>query len=342
MDDSTRLIDKTIQSLTRQDPEPKEIQMSLLLIHTGGTIGMQKTEAGFAPGAGIVEACVQDILDSGDFKGQIDIKTLSPLIDSAEATPLDWDRLVQIIGQHHDQYDGFVVTHGTDTMAYTAAALCFALAGLQKPVVLTGSMRPLTVTDSDGRPNLVDALDAATRAEPGVWLQFSGRLMHGARVRKVHSSDLDAFRASPADVSPNRSEEYFVSHRYKNRNVSILSVAPGLPEDLFAAAINQSDGVVLRCFGSGTAPSSPGFDRALKQAQAQGVPIVAVSQCPEGGMAPGAYAAGAVLRDNGVLNGADMTVEAAYAKLHHVLSLDLSEKARLTLLATALCGEFTT
>lgn len=312
--------------------------MTLLLIHTGGTIGMSQTAQGFAPKLGVVEDALNRIQNSGTFEPTVDLHILEPLIDSANAGPVDWSRISSVIAASHDAYDGFVVTHGTDTLAYTAAALCFALEGLAKPVIVTGSMLPLTIPGNDGERNLIDALRASTNAPTGVWVQFSGQRLHGARTRKSHSTDFDAFRSEPSQTPPVQSSQAFVNHVFKPAKVAILAMAPGLPTDMFQYAAEQCDGLVLRCYGSGTAPESAGLEKALKTAAARGIPVLAVSQCPEGGIAFGTYAAGSILRDNGVIDGRDMTVEAAYTKMLHALSVEGETCERLS---RSLCGEFT-
>jgi len=313
--------------------------MAIALIHTGGTIGMAQTDNGFAPAEGVIESEVAALNHRQALADTVDIQTLSPLIDSASATPHDWTRIARTIACNYADYDGFVVTHGTDTLAYTAAALCFALEGLSKPVILTGSMLPLTVAGNDGHRNLKEALWSASKASCGVWVQFAGRLLHGARVRKTHSTAFDAFSAGESDAAPFNAARRFRLCGFGDWNVAILSVSPGNPTGLFEYAMTNCDGVVLRCFGSGTAPDKSDLYSALRIARARDMPVVGVSQCPEGGMAMGSYAAGAVLRDNGVLDGRDITVEAAYAKLHHTLEF-CSGSARHARLVTPVCGEF--
>ncbi|CAG0910070.1 unnamed protein product, partial [Cyprideis torosa] len=161
---------------------------------------MVRTETGFAPADGVVEGFLND--HYGDAAPKL--QCIEPLIDSANATPTDWDRVAQVIAAEHDAQDGFVVTHGTDTMAYSAAALGYALQGIARPVILTGAMLPLIEPDSDGGRNLTDALNAVETAPPGIWVQFAGKLLHGARVRKTHSRSFDAFNADPNPVPPRR------------------------------------------------------------------------------------------------------------------------------------------
>ncbi|MDC0737793.1 asparaginase [Cognatishimia sp. SS12] len=311
--------------------------MSILLIHTGGTIGMVQTPSGFSPQTGVVEQAISDLKHSGACPRDVDVHLLTPLIDSANATPAEWGRIAALIADHHAQYSGFVVTHGTDTLAYSAAALGFALQGLDKPVIVTGAMLPLSVKGSDGMRNLADAIAAAPSAPAGIWVQFAGQRLHGVRTRKSHSTEFDAFRDTPGTAPPCQPGETLRVHGFGSAKVAILAMAPGMPTDLFQHAARDCDALLLRVYGSGTAPESQGLAMALQIANRRDIPVLAVSQCAEGGMALGTYAAGAILRAHGVIDGRDMTVEAAYAKLHHVLALPVSERARLT---RPLCGEY--
>ncbi|MDV7141243.1 asparaginase [Tropicimonas sp. TH_r6] len=313
--------------------------MAILLIHTGGTIGMERTKDGFAPRAGVVEDAVAALVAAGRTAGPVDIRRLDPLIDSAQATPHDWSRVARTIHAAHDEYDGFVVTHGTDTLAYTAAALCLSLPGLDRSVIVTGSMLPLTVPGNDGDANLFDALWAAAGAAPGVQVQFAGRLMHGARVRKSHSQAFDAFEAVPTQAPPRLMAPAPGLIEVAEHKVGMLSVTPGPCAELVAHAAEICDGLVLRCFGSGTAPDTPELRAALDRAFARKVPVVAVSQCPEGGMRLGTYAAGKVMRDTGVIDGRVMGPEMAFAKMQLCLSQFDDFEARRRYLAKSQCGE---
>lgn len=314
--------------------------MQLLLIHTGGTIGMVQTDDGFAPQTGVVEQVVQDMARDGSLPAQVDIARLDPLIDSAQATPLDWARLAQQIFASRDAYDGFVVTHGTDTLAYSAAALCLALSGMGKPVIVTGSMLPLSVEGNDGHRNLGDAITACTTAPPGVWVQFAGRLLHGARVRKSHSRAFDAFEAVPNAQPPVLASPTPELIAVQPQNVGVLSLTPGASSSLIALAAGHCDGLVLRCFGSGTAPDTDDIRAALSLARSREVPVLAVSQCPEGGIHFGTYAAGSVLRETGVIDGRDMSADMAFVKMQFALSQFDGFDDQVQYLATVQCGEF--
>ena len=314
--------------------------MPILLIHTGGTIGMDKTDDGFAPREGVVENAVLDLVETKAVSTPVEIRSLTPLIDSAQATPHDWHRIAQTVFDAYDTYDGFVVTHGTDTLAYTSGALCLALAGLAKPVIVTGSMLPLTVEGNDGAANLNDALLAASGAAPGIWAQFAGNRLHGARVRKSHSKAFDAFEAEDCDIPPVVPAPGLQLNAVSEHKVGVISVTPGTCTDLVAFATEHCDGLVLRCFGSGTAPDNPGMRAALETAYRREIPVIAVSQCPEGGMKLGTYAAGKIMRDTGVVDGRDTTPEMSYAKLQYCLTLHSSFEARRDFLNTRHCGEF--
>ncbi|WP_353475014.1 asparaginase [Salipiger sp. H15] len=316
--------------------------MRLLLIHTGGTIGMAATPQGFAPQAGVLEDALQRLGAEGRCPAGVTLRPLERLIDSAEATPEDWNRLTRLLAEAQGAFDGIVVTHGTDTLAFSAAALCLSLRGLAMPVVLTGSMLPLTVEGSDGWDNLADALRAAQTATPGVWVQFAGKLLHGARVRKAHSSFADAFAGAEDATPPLTPADSFAPALLSPQRVAIHSVAPGGCIELLDFAAQHCDGIVLRCYGSGTAPDTPQMRAALRRAAERQVPVVAVSQSPEGGVSLGTYAAGGVLREGGVIDGRDMTPEMAYAKLHHALSAHAEFEARRAFLATPVCGEMHT
>lgn len=313
--------------------------MSILLIHTGGTIGMAETEDGFAPREGILEAAVEKLVTSGRVAERVEIVRLDPLIDSAQATPRDWLRVARTIHEAHDAHDAFVVTHGTDTLAYTAGALCLALPGIDKPVIVTGSMLPLSVEGNDGERNLLDALLAPAIAAPGIWVQFAGHLLHGARVRKSHSQAFDAFEAVPSPVPPLVPAPAPALMDVQVQNVGMLSVTPGPCTDLVAHAAEVCDGLVLRCFGSGTAPDTPAMRAALETAYRREVPVIAVSQCPEGGMRLGTYAAGKVMRDTGVIDGRDMSPEMAFAKMQFALTRFADFADRRRWLGESQCGE---
>nr|WP_281376671.1 asparaginase [Rubricella aquisinus] len=299
-----------------------------MVLNTGGTIGMVAGPDGFAPKRGVLEAALA-VVDP-----DARVINFEPLIDSSAATPRDWARIAHAVATA-DPSDAIVIVHGTDTMAHTAAALTFALKGLARPVILTGSMLPLTVAGSDGEANLRGAIDAAKTAGPGVWLSFAGRVLHGARVRKVHSTGFTAFDASPSDHPPRRAGQG--APVISAQDVEVITTAPGMNARALTRAAQEADGIILRCFGSGTMPDTPALRAALATAQARGIPVVAVSQCAAGGVSLGTYAAGSIMTDHGVIDGRGMTAEAAYAKVMIALSEAPDDPA--TLIRTPLAGE---
>ena len=311
----------------------------ILLIHSGGTIGMVRSGEGFTPGRGLVEAEVERLMAViPDL--QVDIDVLEPLIDSANATPADWNRITKTVQEAYATFDGFVVTHGTDTLAFTAAALTMAFRNLGKPVILTGSMLPLGEPETDGERNLSDALLATRTAPPGVWVQFAGRLLHGGRVRKTHSHAFGAFEASDWDEAPIRKTGADVGRDLFDRpDIALLPVVPGGAGNLLLHAAEVCDGMILRCFGSGTLPNTPKTEDALRTAQMRKIPVLALSQCPEGRIALGTYAAGAMLKRYGAVDGRDMSMEAGYAKMTLAVSLNSDLVAQKNFLSRSLCGE---
>ncbi|MDX8465726.1 asparaginase domain-containing protein [Mesorhizobium sp. VK23B] len=274
-----------------------------LLIHTGGTIGMAPAEGGLIPRAGLVEAAAGR---------RARVLAFDPLVDSAAVGPAEWNRLLDLI---ETEAGPVVITHGTDTMSYTGAALSQALAGWPHPVVLTGAMRPLG-TGGDAEANLELAL--SSRPGPGVWLAFAGRLMPAGALVKHDSSGADAFRVVPAPPHAGP----FRGLRFADRRVGILTIAPGTTGAMIAAALAALDGAVLRVFGAGTIPPHPSVAYALEGAIRRGCRLRAVSVCETGGLAQGAYAAGASLWAAGVENGGFETAEAALIRLW----LSLSER----------------
>ncbi|HEY0212215.1 MAG TPA: asparaginase domain-containing protein [Paenirhodobacter sp.] len=270
-----------------------------LLIHTGGTIGMVPGVGGLVPGPGVVERAVG---------ARAQVEAFDPLLDSADVTPGHWNRLLDRIEAARAPV---VITHGTDTLAYTGAALSQALAGWAWPVVLTASMRPLGMA-GDAEANLDLAL--ATDPGPGVWLAFAGRLLPAAGLVKAQSHEADAFRTVPQPPEPGP----WRARRFADRRVAILTLSPGMPAAMLAAALAQLDGAVLRVFGAGTMAADLGA--VLHAAHARGCRLRAVSSCENGGLSPGAYAAGAALWQAGVQNGGTETAEAALVRVWLALS----------------------
>lgn len=314
--------------------------MRLCVIHTGGTIGSVATPTGFAPKAGLVEDTLARLVAAGQVQGGYDMVVADPLIDSSQATVADWNWIAGEIAARHASHDGFVVIHGTDSLAYCGAALTLALEGLTKPVIVTGSMVPLSVPDNDGESNLIGAMAAACSAAAGVWVQFAGQLLPGTRVQKVHSVAHDAFGADRRNVEPRIAAEAFRHHPYAEKAIAVITLTPGIQAAMLGEMCNRADGVILRCFGSGNVPGDAAFRTFLRDLAARNVPVLAISQCAAGGMVMGTYSAGAALAEARAMDGKDLTLEAGYAKLMMGLSRFAGADLRV-FVETPICGEIT-
>jgi L-asparaginase len=271
------------------------------LIHTGGTIGMSGSSDGLVPHPGLVEHAVGQ---------RAQVTSFDPLLDSAAIGWREWNRMLDLI--ESDDAPA-ILTHGTDTMTYTGAALAQALAGRAAPVVLCGSMVPLGAGgDAEGNLELALSCDPG----PGVWLAFNGDLKPAGNLVKHDSHGADAFQAIPQDPDPAPPP----ARRFAEARVGILTLAPGTPSKMVAAALGQLDAAVIRVFGAGTAPPDADLYRVLSQAVGDGKTLRAVSACETGGLTPGAYAAGSALWAAGVQNGGRDTAEAAFIRLWLVQS----------------------
>jgi L-asparaginase len=290
----------------------------ILLIHTGGTIGMRGSADGLMPAAGVLEDAAATLGPPG---ARLSICSFEPLVDSADIGREHWNRIIS----HLEGWsgDGAVVTHGTDTMSFTGAALSQSLAGAPFPIILSGAMRPLG-TGGDAEPNLKLALQSALTAPPGVWLAFAGRTVAASGLVKRHSRASDPFRS----VTPPIGAPQFRPRRFGDVRVAILTISPDVPTGMVSAALAELDGAVLRLFGAGTIASNDTLLGAFDAAIRRGCRLRAVSQCEQGGLTPGAYAAGAPLWRLGVANGGEETAEAALVRLWLELSEALPDQGR--------------
>lgn len=329
--------------------------------HTGGTIGMRRTSDGYAPEPGYLVELLRGVPELRDpAMPEYDLYEHTPLLDSSNFRPADWLRIAREIVARADDYDGFVVLHGTDTMAYTASALAFMLRGLGKPVILTGSQIPLCEVRSDARANLLTALlIAAAQPIPEVGLFFGGRLLRGCRSVKVSAKGFEAFDSPNCPPLAEAGIEIAVDWSLAGR-VGLVPAAPELPERVDAAvgalrlfpgisaevvrnALRPPlQGLVLEAFGAGNAPDDdPELLAAIVEAVARGVVIVDCTQCLHGTVDLGAYATGAALLRAGVIGGRDLTAEAALAKLVYLLGCGRPAREVRELMPVSLCGELT-
>lgn len=353
--------------------------MDIHVIYTGGTIGMKHTAEGLVPESH-VETWLDQQLAETEFEGHVHTHQLSPLIDSSNATPATWQLIIDTIREHAAQATAFVILHGTDTLAYTASALSFALQDLPIPVIMTGSQLPFTHDGSDALPNVIGALHAA--AQPhlrGVFVFFGHHLYQGNRTTKFSSWSLDAFDSPAAtpvakiadswtwtsynetnyprsnrencnslslnggEKSLQPPEQFPLPLPYKNYDVIVLHITPGLTAKRLQALLTPLPrGVILRGYGTGNIPADePGFVDVLADAAAQGCIIIASTQTLQARVDLSTYATGNALMRAGVISGEDATIEALCTKLIFLLSQKhTTEKIRI-LMGTPLANELT-
>lgn len=338
---------------------------SILLIYTGGTIGMMKN-----PVTGALENFNFDQLLEyvPEIKGfNLDIFSIAfePPIDSSDITPESWSQLVKIIYSNYEQYDGFVILHGTDTMAFTASALSFMLEGLMKPVILTGSQLPIGALRTDGKENLLTAIEIAaakhddgTPIVPEVCIFFHEKLMRGNRTTKVSADNFDAFESNnypilahsgielhfyEHNIRPYSPDAVLTPHYEMDTNILIFSLFPGLQPDIVKKVMRDKKlkGIIFRTFGSGNAPQQKWLADALTRATRSGKTIVNVTQCSTGSVKMGLYETGLQLLEAGIISGHDSTVEAALAKLMYLFGRGYSIDEVRQQMNISIAGEIT-
>ncbi|KEY84903.1 MULTISPECIES: asparaginase [Pseudomonas] len=322
---------------------------NLLVLYTGGTIGMLETPEGLAPAGGFDARMREHFAQMADAPQlQWTLQEMNPLLDSANMQQQNWLAMRDAIVEAVDVagHDGVLVLHGTDTLAYSAAALSFLLLGLPVPVLLTGSMLPAGVPGSDAWDNLCGALRQCEQGlEEGVQLYFHGQLLHGCRASKLRSEAFDAFAALPRHRDGERATALPAELGYKHPrqpvNLALMPVFPGLQAGHLRALLDSGvQGLLLECYGSGTGPSDDqALLDALQAARQRGVMLVAISQCPEGSVVFDTYAAGNRLRGAGLVSGGGMTREAALGKMFALLGAGLDAAAAEQWFALDLCGE---
>ena len=313
------------------------------LAYTGGTIGMQSSKNGYVPESGYLQKQMSAMpeLEHASMP-EFDIHEYAPILDSSNMTPRDWVKIARDIAANYDRYDGFIVLHGTDTMAYTASALPFLFEGLRKPVLITGSQIPLCEVRNDARENLITSLlIASTFAIPEVCLYFGGKLLRGCRATKVSADGFAAFDSpnflplgsAGIDIEVNwdlvrqpNGDALRVHEPTATPVVSALRLFPGISPELVRNVLRPPlQGLVLEAYGVGNGPDQDhAFLDALGEATARGVVIVDCTQCLEGTVNLNEYAAGSALARAGVISGYDMTAEAALAKLYCLFSRGLA------------------
>ncbi|MBK6753273.1 MAG: type I asparaginase [Flavobacteriales bacterium] len=335
---------------------------SVLLIYTGGTIGMLAD-----PRSGTLRPMdLSHLEDQVPELERVNVRLESVAfekpIDSSDMRPTDWLRIARIIGDRYAEFDGFVVLHGSDTMAYTASALSFLLEGLGKPVILTGSQLPIGTIRTDAKENLITAIEIAAARDtqgapmvPEVAVYFEYSLYRGNRTVKVHAERFEAFRSpnypkraeagvhlryAQGAILPLRPGPLHVHEKMDDR-VGVIRLFPGIRPDWMRHALAMPDlkAVVLTTFGSGNGPTDPDFIAALREARDRGIVLVNATQCIGGRVEQGRYTTSQAFQQLGVLSAGDMTVEAAVTKLMFLLGQGLGGEELNARFGEALCGE---
>jgi len=314
----------------------------IALIYTGGTIGMEKTSQGYAPMRDFSTVLSTFLQNGIDVLPRYTFHAYASPIDSTNATPQDWQVIGRDIAARYADYDGFVVLHGTDTMAYTASALSFMLQGLRKPVILTGSQIPLKETRSDALQNLVTALQlAASDAINEVAIYFHQRLLRGNRSTKISAERFSAFDSpnypwlarvgievnwNTAALLPRAEKENFQLPDYGHARILSMRFVPGMHCNTLDAILALSPhALIIEAYGAGNLPDNdPTWIKMLEDANAKGVVLVVCSQSSHGRVDMNSYATNSSFKRAGLIGTSDMTFEAIYTKLHHLFALNLS------------------
>ena len=328
------------------------------ILYTGGTIGMVPTEHGYAPKKDYFSVLLSEIhqLKSPSLP-QWDVVEFDPLLDSSNIALEEWNAIGRVIASNYDRYDGFVVLHGTDTMAYTASALSFMLEGLNKPIVFTGAQIPLCELRSDGRDNLINSIIIAGEGQVcEVCVYFGGKLLRANRSSKISSEALQAFDSpdypplaevgidirydETAMVLPSRPKTFHLTE-VRSVPIGVLKIFPGFQFELFESMINSNlKAVVLEAFGSGNIPANNhALVDGIRKSASGGTIITVTSQCHRGGATLGTYATSSDLVELGAISTSDMTTEAAIAKLYYLFSCGYDNNRVKLLMETNLRGE---
>lgn len=335
---------------------------NILLIYTGGTIGMVKDFETGTLKAFNFDELLQNIPELKLLEHHIDTVSFSKPIDSSNMKPYFWLQMAEIIEENYERYDGFVVLHGSDTMSYSASALSFMFENLSKPIILTGSQLPIGDLRTDAKENLITSIQIAGLQKHGrpviteVGLYFEYKLYRGNRTTKINAEHFQAFSSlnypslvesgvhlavkDSALWKPNRRRKMKL-HKGLDDRIALVKIFPGINRSLLEHIFSKEDlkGVILETYGSGNAPTEEWFISLIKNTVSRGVVVVNVTQCIGGSVAMGQYETSTQLKKAGVISGKDITTEAAVAKIMYLLAKDLSPKVFKTIFETSLRGE---
>ncbi len=334
------------------------MKKNILIINTGGTISSLPTKTGLIPKSGVMSGLLEKLQELKHPKmPKYKLIEFSPLIDSSNLDINHWQEIASLIKEHYSLYDGFVILHGTDTMAFTASALSFMLVNLAKPVILTGSQLPLSILRTDAKDNIITSLLLASSGRlHEVAIYFNQKLLRGNRAQKISSDEFSAF-ASPncevlatcgIDIKWNRKilcqkpQDDFHYETIEPQRIAIYRLFPGQDERWLEVILRTPfDALILQTYGSGNAPTRKSFVDLLMHASTNGVIVCNVSQCQQAYVDMSAYETGHLLQQAGVISGYDMTIETAHVKLSYLLSHYNDSETIKRLMQTNLRGELT-
>lgn len=350
---------KTVKIKTTASDKPRT---SILVIYTGGTLGMVYDKKGDHLIPFDFEQVLEKVPEINRLEFELTVVTFDELIDSSDMKPSNWLRIARLIYKSYYNYDSFVVIHGTDTMAYTASAISYMLENLSKPIIFTGAQLPIGAARTDARENLITALEIASDKlygeprVPEVCIYFNSYLLRGNRAKKIESSHFNAFHSENYPVLAHagiridyntpfiktyQPERPLMMNPEMDDNVTILKLFPGINQRVVENVLNTENlkGVVLETYGSGNAPTEAWFLSCLREAVEKNIVIFNVSQCTGGRVTQGRYQTSKVLQELGIISGSDITTEAAITKMMYLLAKESNPESVKWQLGRSICGE---